>query len=42
LLELQNYPTGELSSKDWAEFSAAGAPELDFVFTLCDSAAAAV
>jgi len=40
LLERQNYPVQQLRSKDWSEFSAAGAPELDFVFTLCDSAAA--
>jgi protein-tyrosine-phosphatase len=40
LLQRQNYPVQELRSKDWAEFSSDGAPELDFVFTLCDSAAA--
>ena len=40
LLERHNYPVKELRSKNWDEFSAAGAPELDFVFTLCDSAAA--
>ena len=40
LLARQNYPIGELRSKDWAEFSGEDAPELDFVFTLCDSAAA--
>lgn len=28
-----------LRSKSWDEFSRAGAPELHFVFTLCDSAA---
>ncbi len=39
LLKNQNYPTGELRSKDWTEFAAPGAPELDFVFTVCDNAA---
>lgn len=40
LLRRQNYPVEPLRSKNWDEFSAADAPELDFVFTLCDSAAA--
>ncbi len=39
LLQAQNYPTDQLRSKNWDEFSVVGAPELDFVFTLCDSAA---
>jgi len=29
-------------SKDWAEFAVRGAPMLDFVFTVCDSAAGEV
>ncbi len=39
LLRNQNYPIGGLRSKDWSEFAAPGAPELDFVFTVCDNAA---
>jgi protein-tyrosine-phosphatase len=42
LLAKLNYPTGELRSKDWAEFAAEGAPDLDFVFTVCDNAAGEV
>ena len=42
LLANQNYPTGHLRSKNWDEFAAAGAPPLDFVFTVCDNAAGEV
>lgn len=42
LLKNQNYATGDLRSKDWNEFSGPGAPRLDFVFTVCDSAASEV
>ncbi len=40
ILQQNNYPTDELRSKDWSEFSGADAPSMDFVFTVCDSAAA--
>ena len=40
LLEKLNFVTDELRSKNWDEFAAPGAPALDFVFTLCDEAAA--
>lgn len=40
LLRRFNFPTGEFRSKDWSEFAAADAPPMDFVFTVCDKAAA--
>lgn len=42
VLKLQNHPVDQLRSKDWAEFAEPGAPEMDFVFTVCDSAASEV
>lgn len=39
LLEEAGLPTAGLRSKPWDEFAAAGAPRLDFVFTVCDRAA---
>jgi arsenate reductase (thioredoxin) len=39
LLNRLNYDTSGLRSKAWEEFTAPGAPELDFVFTVCDDAA---
>lgn len=40
LLRNHNFPVDELRSKSWDEFTGPDAPKLDFVFTLCDSAAA--
>ncbi len=42
LLQKNRIATEELRSKSWDEFAAPGAPALDFVFTVCDSAAAEV
>jgi arsenate reductase (thioredoxin) len=39
LLNRLNYDTSNVRSKSWEEFSAPGAPNLDFVFTVCDNAA---
>jgi arsenate reductase len=39
LLRKFNYDVSTLRSKSWAEFAKAGAPDLDFVFTVCDNAA---
>jgi protein-tyrosine-phosphatase len=39
LLQRLNYDTSDLRSKSWEEFAKPGAPELDFVFTVCDDAA---
>ncbi|MEJ2515590.1 MAG: arsenate reductase ArsC [Gammaproteobacteria bacterium] len=38
-LRVENYDLSRFRSKNWEEFAGAGAPELDFVITLCDSAA---
>ena len=40
LLRKTNYDVSGLRSKSWDEFAAPGAPKLDFVFTVCDDAAA--
>ena len=39
LLAKNNYDISALRSKSWDEFAAPGAPEMDFVFTVCDDAA---
>ena len=42
LLARLNFPTEDMRSKSWSEFAEPGAPELDFVFTVCDNAAGEV
>jgi arsenate reductase len=42
LLERKGLPTEDLRSKAWDEFAQPGAPNLDFIFTVCDNAAGEV
>src|SRR5690606_2519883 len=39
VLKSMNYSTDGLRSKSWQEFATLDAPVMDFVFTVCDSAA---
>jgi arsenate reductase (thioredoxin) len=39
VLKTANYPIDGMRSKSWLEFAAPDAPVMDFVFTVCDSAA---
>jgi protein-tyrosine-phosphatase len=40
LLRKLNFDVSGVRSKSWSEFAQPGAPELNFVFTVCDQAAA--
>ncbi len=39
LLQKLNHPTETLRPKSWMDFAGAGAPVMDFVFTICDDIA---
>ena len=39
VLDAMGYPTDDFRSKNWEEFAKPGAPVMDFIFTVCNSAA---
>jgi arsenate reductase len=41
-IEMAGMPMGNFRSKSWDEFAKPGAPQMDFVFTVCDNAAGEV
>jgi arsenate reductase len=39
MIKATGYPSASLRSKSWDEFTVPGAPQMDFVITVCDNAA---
>jgi arsenate reductase len=39
VLQEHDYPTENLHSKSWSDFEGQNAPQMDFIITVCDSAA---